>query len=118
MSACSRSPPQTGSMRGGPQRSARANAAAQTHARISNELLDGVPGHCGLVTVLMAIRQHWRGWAAVSGHRVRSLGVEHFGQTGSIADLYRHYGIDADAISPRRRRWRRDDRSGTSEHRS
>ena len=25
-------------------------------------------------------------------------GVEHFGQTGSIADLYRHYGIDADSI--------------------
>jgi pyruvate dehydrogenase E1 component len=30
---------------------------------------------------------------------VRPLGVEHFGQTGSIADLYRHYGIDADAIT-------------------
>jgi pyruvate dehydrogenase E1 component len=29
---------------------------------------------------------------------VRSLGVEHFGQTGSIPDLYRHYGIDAAAI--------------------
>ena len=30
--------------------------------------------------------------------RTRPLGVEHFGQTGSIADLYRHYGIDANAI--------------------
>jgi pyruvate dehydrogenase E1 component len=29
---------------------------------------------------------------------VRPLGVEHFGQTGSIPDLYRHYGIDANAI--------------------
>jgi pyruvate dehydrogenase E1 component len=28
----------------------------------------------------------------------RPLGVEHFGQTGTIEDLYRHYGIDADAI--------------------
>ena len=27
-----------------------------------------------------------------------ALGVEHFGQTGSIPDLYRHYGIDANAI--------------------
>jgi hypothetical protein len=26
------------------------------------------------------------------------LGVEHFGQTGSLADLYWHYGIDANAI--------------------
>jgi pyruvate dehydrogenase E1 component len=29
---------------------------------------------------------------------VRPLGVEHFGQTGSIEDLYSHYGIDARAI--------------------
>jgi pyruvate dehydrogenase E1 component len=29
---------------------------------------------------------------------VRSLGVEHFGQTGSIPDLYRHHGIDTNAI--------------------
>jgi pyruvate dehydrogenase E1 component len=28
-----------------------------------------------------------------------SLGVEHFGQTGTIADLYHHYGIDADNIA-------------------
>jgi len=33
----------------------------------------------------------------VHGHRVRPLGVEHFGQTGTIGDVYRHYGIDADA---------------------
>jgi hypothetical protein len=26
------------------------------------------------------------------------MGVEHFGQTGTIGDLYRHHGIDADAI--------------------
>jgi pyruvate dehydrogenase E1 component len=24
--------------------------------------------------------------------------VEHFGQTGALADLYRHYGIDTNAI--------------------
>jgi pyruvate dehydrogenase E1 component len=34
----------------------------------------------------------------VHGHRVRGLGVEHFGQTGTIHDLTRHYGIDANAI--------------------
>jgi pyruvate dehydrogenase E1 component len=26
------------------------------------------------------------------------LGVDAFGQTGTLADLYRHYGIDAAAI--------------------
>jgi pyruvate dehydrogenase E1 component len=27
------------------------------------------------------------------------LGVDHFGQSGTRADLYRHYGIDAPAIA-------------------
>jgi pyruvate dehydrogenase E1 component len=61
-------------------------------------LLAGLPGHCGLVTVLDG-HPATLGWlGGVYGHRVRSLGVEHFGQTGSLADLYRHYGIDANAI--------------------
>ena len=38
----------------------------------------------------------WLG--SVAGHRVRALGVEHFGQTGAIAELYRAYGIDANSI--------------------
>ncbi len=38
----------------------------------------------------------WMG--GVHGHRVQALGVEHFGQTGTIHDLYRHYRIDAAAI--------------------
>ncbi len=39
------------------------------------------------------------GWlGSVGGHRTRSLGVEHFGQTGSIQDLYRHHGIDTQSI--------------------
>jgi pyruvate dehydrogenase E1 component len=28
-----------------------------------------------------------------------ALGVDHFGQSGSRAALYRHYGIDAEAIA-------------------
>ena len=39
------------------------------------------------------------GWlGAVHGHRVRSLGVQDFGQTGDLEDLYRFYQIDTDAI--------------------
>lgn len=38
----------------------------------------------------------WLG--SVMGHRVQSLGVEHFGQTGTIPDLYRHYRIGKKAI--------------------
>lgn len=38
----------------------------------------------------------WLG--SVHGHNVQALGVEHFGQTGTIPDLYAHYRIDARAI--------------------
>lgn len=39
------------------------------------------------------------GWlGAVAGHRVRVLGVEHFGQTGTLQDLYAHCGLDTAAI--------------------
>jgi pyruvate dehydrogenase E1 component len=54
--------------------------------------------HCGIVTVCDA-HPATLGWlGAIHGHRTRALGVEHFGQTGSLAELYRHYGIDANAI--------------------
>jgi len=77
----------------------RARERGLGHARSHIErLLDGLPTNCGLVTVLDG-HPATLGWlGAVHGHRTRPLGVEHFGQTGSIPDLYRHYGIDANAI--------------------
>ena len=38
----------------------------------------------------------WLG--SVRRHRIRSLGVEQFGQSGDIADLYQLHGLDVDAI--------------------
>ena len=69
------------------------------HARSHVErLLDRLPPHCALVTVCDA-HPATLGWlGAVNGHRTRALGVEHFGQTGSLAELYRHYDIDSAAI--------------------
>ncbi|MBX3551035.1 MAG: transketolase [Pseudolabrys sp.] len=69
------------------------------HARSHVErLLDRLPPHCALVTVCDA-HPATLGWlGSVNGHRTRALGVEHFGQTGSLAELYRHYGIDSAAI--------------------
>jgi pyruvate dehydrogenase E1 component len=61
-------------------------------------LLADVPPHCGIVTVLDGHPATLAWLGAVAGNRVRPLGVEHFGQTGSLADLYRHYGIDTNAI--------------------
>src|SRR5882757_7070531 len=77
----------------------RARERGLVHARSHGErLLSELPPHCGLVTVLDGHPATLAWLGAVAGHRTRSLGVEHFGQTGSIPDLYRHYGIVSDAI--------------------
>ncbi|KAB2855054.1 MAG: transketolase, partial [Bauldia sp.] len=77
----------------------RAREQGLVHARSHVErLLDAVPPHCGIVTVIDGHPATLAWLGAVHGHRTRSLGVEHFGQTGTIADLYRHYGIDAQGI--------------------
>jgi pyruvate dehydrogenase E1 component len=52
-----------------------------------------------IVTVLDG-SSHTLAWlGSVYGTRVISLGVDDFGQSGSIADLYRHYEIDAERIA-------------------
>ena len=77
----------------------RARERGLGHARSHVErLLEGAPPHCALVTVVDG-HPATLGWlGSVQGHRTRALGVEHFGQTGTIADLYRHHGIDAQGI--------------------
>jgi pyruvate dehydrogenase E1 component len=68
------------------------------HLSHIEKLLAPLPRDCGIVTVLDG-HPAALGWlGSVRGHRVEALGVEHFGQTGTIDDLYRHYGIDANAI--------------------
>jgi pyruvate dehydrogenase E1 component len=77
----------------------RARERGLVHARSHIErLFAGLPRHCGIVSVIDGHPATLAWLGAVDGHRVRPLGVEHFGQTGSIAELYRHYGIDANAI--------------------
>ena len=51
-----------------------------------------------LVTVVDGAPSTLSWIGSVSGHRVVPLGVDHFGQSGDIPDLYRAYGIDSDAI--------------------
>jgi pyruvate dehydrogenase E1 component len=69
-------------------------------ARLSHieKLLAPLPRDCGIVTVLDGHPATLAWLGSVRGHRLEALGVEHFGQTGTIDDLYRHYGIDANAI--------------------
>ncbi len=79
--------------------------AAQTaringHARQSpvEGMLECLPRDCLLVTVIDGHPATLSWLGSVHGHRVAGLGVEHFGQTGSVADLYRHFGIDRNSI--------------------
>jgi pyruvate dehydrogenase E1 component len=77
----------------------REREQGQAHARAHVErLLAAVPRHAGIVTVCDAYPATLGWLGSVMGHRVRALGVESFGQSGSIAELYGAYGIDADAI--------------------
>lgn len=62
-------------------------------------LLSRLPNHCRLVTVIDGHPATLSWMAGVCGHRTVSLGVDEFGQTGRIQDLYRHYGIDAASIA-------------------
>ena len=75
---------------------ARGNASATSHVE---RLLDGLPRHCTIVTVIDGHPATLAWLGAVAGHRTISHGVEHFGQTGAISDLARHYRIDRDAIA-------------------
>ena len=61
-------------------------------------LLDGLPRHCLIVTVIDGHPATLSWLGSVHGHRVAALGVEHFGQTGTVGDLYRHFAIDRAAI--------------------
>ncbi len=76
---------------------ARDNGMRDASSHIER-LLAPLPHDCGIVTVIDGHPATLAWLGGVCGHRVRSLGVEHFGQTGTIDDLYWHYGIDANAI--------------------
>jgi pyruvate dehydrogenase E1 component len=68
------------------------------HLSPIEKLLAPLPRDCGIVSVIDG-HPATLGWlGSVRGHRVEALGVERFGQTGTIDDLYRYNGIDANAI--------------------
>jgi pyruvate dehydrogenase E1 component len=62
------------------------------------KLLAALPRDAAIITVCDAHPEALSWIGGVMGHRVRPLGVEHFGQSGSISELYGHYGLDVNAI--------------------
>ena len=61
-------------------------------------LLAPLSRDAGLVTLLDGAPASLSWLGGVAGHRVSPLGLDRFGQTGDLQDLYRHYRLDADAI--------------------
>lgn len=77
----------------------RARQSGQSGARAHVEtLLAPLAPDASLVTLVDGHPASLSWIGAVAGHRVQALGVEHFGQSGDVADLYRHYRIDVEAI--------------------
>jgi pyruvate dehydrogenase E1 component len=62
------------------------------------QLLNPLHGRAGLITLLDGSPAALSWIGSVLGHRVRALGVEQFGQTGDLPDLYRTYRLDCEAI--------------------
>jgi pyruvate dehydrogenase E1 component len=79
-------------------RQSRRDRRGLQHLSHIERLLTPLPRDCGIVTVIDG-HPATLGWlGSVGGHRLEALGVERFGQTGTIDELYRHHGIDANAI--------------------
>jgi pyruvate dehydrogenase E1 component len=62
-------------------------------------LLSRLSRGAGLVTIADAAPASLSWLGGVFGQRVVPLGVEKFGQTGNLADLYAAYRLDGDAIT-------------------
>jgi pyruvate dehydrogenase E1 component len=65
----------------------------------AEKLLSRLAPGAGLVTLCDAAPASLSWLGGVIGQRVAPLGVDRFGQTGSLADLYAAYRLDADAIT-------------------
>ena len=76
---------------------ARSRGRADAQSAVET-LLGDLPPHCHLITVIDGHPATLAWLGSVTGHRTIPLGVEHFGQTGTIGDLYRHFGISAESI--------------------
>ncbi|WP_417599982.1 transketolase [Pararhodobacter oceanensis] len=74
---------------------ARGNARAISHVET---LLGDLPESCSIVTVIDGHPATLSWLGSVTGHKTIGHGVEHFGQTGSISDLYRHFRLDRESL--------------------
>jgi pyruvate dehydrogenase E1 component len=62
------------------------------------QLLEPLADAAGLISIIDGHPAALAWLGAVRQHQVVPLGVDRFGQSGDIPDLYRAYGLDAEAI--------------------
>ncbi len=78
-------------------RAARWQGATRTPSHVET-LLAPLAADAGLVTLLDGSPAALSWLGGVRGQRVSPLGIDRFGQTGDLPDLYRTYRLDADAV--------------------
>jgi pyruvate dehydrogenase E1 component len=74
------------------------DAATSRTPSVVGRLLARLRPGAALVTVVDSHPATLSWLGSVAGNAVTALGVDHFGQSGDIPDLYRAYGLDQDAI--------------------
>ncbi len=79
------------------RRAVRWTSSKAAPSHVENLLSSLAPG-AGLVTVIDGSPGTLSWLGGVKGMRVSPLGVDRFGQTGDLLDLYQIYRLDADAI--------------------
>ena len=79
------------------RRAARWSGGAARLSHVETLLAPLAPG-AGLVTIIDGSPSTLSWLGGVRGQRVSPLGIDRFGQTGDLIDLYRTYRLDADAI--------------------
>jgi pyruvate dehydrogenase E1 component len=73
-------------------------SAARGELGLAERLLGRLQRDAAIVTVVDSHPATLSWLGSVAQHAVVPLGIDQFGQSGDIPDLYRHYGIDQEAI--------------------
>ena len=76
-------------------------AQGETAGAVIERLLAPLAADAALITVLDGHPATLAWLGSATGRRVYPLGVDRFGQSGDIPDLYRVHRLDADAILDR-----------------
>ncbi len=80
------------------QATLKSRATGERHASHAQSLLGKLSRDASLVTVIDGYPTTLSWVGGVCGHRVMPLGVDHFGQSASVTDLYAKHRIDTNAI--------------------